>query len=53
MALTYFVFFPHPHLEPMGAPYWFMRQIGMILGFFTAWPANRWLIHKGVKEAMG
>jgi hypothetical protein len=24
----------------------------MIAGFFTAWPANAWLIRAGVKEAM-
>lgn len=23
--------------------YWFMMQIGMIVGFFTAWPVNTWL----------
>jgi hypothetical protein len=24
----------------------------MVLGFFTAWPANVWLIRRGIKEAM-
>jgi hypothetical protein len=28
-------------------------QIGMILGFFTSYPMNRWLIKSGWKEAMG
>jgi hypothetical protein len=32
--------------------YWFLMQIGMILGFATSWPANVWLIRKGIKEAM-
>jgi Domain of unknown function (DUF4396) len=27
-------------------------QIGMIIGFATAWPANTWLIRKGIKEDM-
>jgi hypothetical protein len=53
MALTFFVFFPHPHLQPTEGGYWFMMQIGMILGFFTSYPMNRWLIRAGWKEAMG
>jgi hypothetical protein len=32
--------------------YWFGMQIGMVLGFATAWPVNVWLIRKGIKEAM-
>ncbi len=24
----------------------------MIVGFFTAWPANRWLVRSGIKEKM-
>lgn len=53
MALTFFVFFPHPHLNPTEAGYWFMMQIGMVLGFFTSYPMNRWLIKARWKEAMG
>jgi putative flippase GtrA len=53
MALTFFVLFPNPHLHPTAASYWFMMQIGMILGFFTSYPMNRWLIKSGWKEAMG
>jgi hypothetical protein len=53
MALTFFAFFPNPHLHPTQAGYWFMMQIGMILGFFTSFPMNRWLIKTGGKEAMG
>lgn len=53
MALTFFVFFPSPHhLHPDSAAYWFLMQIGMIAGFFTAWPVNTWLIRRGIKEAM-
>ncbi|MGC5247759.1 DUF4396 domain-containing protein [Gordonia sp. DT219] len=52
MILVSTVFFTHPHLHPVEATYWFMMQIGMLLGFATAWPANVWLIRRGIKEAM-
>jgi hypothetical protein len=29
-----------------------MMQVGMILGFVTAYPANRWLVKRGWKEKM-
>lgn len=51
MALTQFVFFPQ-HLQPDHAAYWFLMQIGMVVGYFTAWPTNVWLIRTGIKEAM-
>src|SRR5215218_3571910 len=28
------------------------EQIGMMLGFVTSWPVNRWLIRRGIKEPM-
>jgi hypothetical protein len=53
MALTALVFFPAPHhLHPDAPVYWLLMQIGMAIGFATAWPANAWLIHHGIKEAM-
>jgi hypothetical protein len=52
MALVQLVLFPHPHLSVSSSAYWFLMQIGMILGFFTSWPANVWLIRKGIKEPM-
>jgi hypothetical protein len=52
MALMHFVIFPEPHLQPNSPVYWFLMQIGMIIGFATAWPANGWLITRGIKEAM-
>jgi hypothetical protein len=52
MALTYYWLFPSPHLEPTVAVFWFMMQIAMIIGFFTALPANEWLIREGWKEKM-
>jgi hypothetical protein len=52
MALSYFVFFPAPHLRPDEAVFWFMMQVGMIIGFFTSYPANRFLLSNGWKEKM-
>ena len=52
MALMSFVFFPAPHLRPDSPVYWFLMQIGMVIGFATAWPMNVWLIRAGIKEAM-
>ncbi|MGA7157378.1 MAG: DUF4396 domain-containing protein [Acidobacteriaceae bacterium] len=52
MAITYFYLFPHPHLHPTQATYWLMMQIAMLFGFLTAYPTNRWLLRKGVKEVM-
>jgi hypothetical protein len=42
----------HPKLEPDRPEYWFLMQVGMIIGLFTAYPANWWLIRRGWKEAM-
>ncbi len=53
MALTYYVIFPAPHLRPDQAPFWFMMQIGMVIGFFTSYPANFLLLRWGWKEKMG
>lgn len=52
MLLTYFVFFPNPHLKPNQPQYWFMMQFAMIAGFFTAYPMNYILVKTGLKEAM-
>lgn len=51
MAVSYFVLF-HPRLMPNQPAFWFMMQIGMILGFITSYPANWLLIRLGIKEAM-
>ncbi|WJY27520.1 DUF4396 domain-containing protein [Sporosarcina trichiuri] len=51
MALVHYVLFQTPP-EPTSPVYWFMMQIAMILGFATSYPANAWLIRKGIKEAM-
>jgi hypothetical protein len=52
MALTYFVIFPGPHLHPNEAVFWFMMQVGMMIGFFTSYPPNRVLLSKRWKEKM-
>jgi hypothetical protein len=52
MAIMVFVLFPSAPLHPTSPVYWFLMQIGMILGFATSWPANVWLIRRGIKESM-
>jgi hypothetical protein len=53
MAIMAFVLFPAPHLlTPSSAVFWFLMQIGMIIGFFTSWPANVWLVNRGIKVPM-
>ena len=51
MAISHFVLFQPPLPIDTGS-HWFMMQVGMILGFFTAWPVNRWLVRRGIKEKM-
>jgi hypothetical protein len=51
MALSRFVIF-RVEIPPTSPVYWFTMQIGMILGFFTAYPVNKWLLLKGWKEKM-
>lgn len=52
MALVQFVFFPGGRLHPDDPVYWFLMQIGMLLGFLTSYPVNIWLLKAGIKEAM-
>lgn len=51
MALSHFVIW-QPPLKIDTSGHWFMMQVGMIVGFFTAWPVNRWLVRRGIKEKM-
>ncbi|MYL45121.1 DUF4396 domain-containing protein [Virgibacillus halodenitrificans] len=51
MAIVHFGLFAQPP-KPTEATYWFMMQIAMILGFLTSYPANWFLVKKGIKEAM-
>lgn len=50
IALIHEVF--RPALKPNDAVFWFMVQIAMVVGFATTYPANWWLIRRGVKEGM-
>lgn len=53
MAIMAFVLFPAPHhLMPSSAAYWLLMQAGMIIGYLTSWPANVWLIKRGIKVPM-
>lgn len=53
MAMMAFVFFPEPHpVMPNSVAFWFLMQIGMMVGFATSWPANVWLLNRGIKVAM-
>jgi Domain of unknown function (DUF4396) len=53
MAVMAFVLFPAPHhLTPSSAAFWFLMQIGMMIGFFASWPANVWLVRRGIKVPM-
>lgn len=38
--------------EPTTVVFWFMMQIAMMIGFCTSYPANWYLVKKGVKHAM-
>ena len=40
------------HANPTEPVFWFMMQVGMTIGFFTSYPANIWLVKKGIKHAM-
>lgn len=51
MALVALVFFERP-LPIDGPVFWFMMQIGLVLGFATTYPVNRWLVRVGIKHAM-
>jgi hypothetical protein len=51
MAIVHYILWSPP-LPTDSSSWWFMMQIGMILGFLTSWPVNRWLLLKGVKEPM-
>jgi hypothetical protein len=40
------------HANPTEPVFWFMMQIGMIIGSFTSYPANIWLVTKRIKHGM-
>jgi hypothetical protein len=51
MAIMRYVLFTPP-VRPDSPVYWFMMQIGMVIGFCTSYPVNWWLIKAGLKEGM-
>jgi hypothetical protein len=53
MAIMAFVLFPAPHhLTASSAAYWLLMQVGMMIGYSTSWPANVWLVKRGIKVTM-
>jgi hypothetical protein len=42
----------HHALKPTTPAYWFLMQLGMIVGFATSYPANWFLVKLGVKSPM-
>ena len=51
MALVQKVWFT-PGLDAASPMFWFMMQVGMSVGFITAYPTNWWLVRKGIKHGM-
>jgi hypothetical protein len=49
MALAQYVIWKAPIDS---SSHWVRMQIGMMLGFVTSWPVNRWLLRHGIKEPM-
>lgn len=51
IAISFLVMLPK--MPPVASPvFWFMMQVAMVTGFATAYPANWWLINRGIKHAM-
>lgn len=42
----------HETLHPDSPVFWFIVQIGLIIGFFAAWPPTLWLIRRGAKAEL-
>lgn len=52
MAFIQLIWLRPSGIHPDHAAYWFLMQLGMLLGFLTAYPVNWWLLRRGLKEAM-
>jgi hypothetical protein len=50
MAVVIFGLFGE--IQKTNPVFWFMMQIAMCVGFLTSFPANWWLLKKGIKERM-
>jgi hypothetical protein len=44
--------FAAPYLPAGSAAFWFMMQIGTLIGFAATYPVNWWLIRCGIKDIM-
>ncbi|KAB1904935.1 DUF4396 domain-containing protein [Micromonospora sp. AMSO31t] len=42
----------HETLRPSSPVFWFIIQVGLIIGFFAAWPPTSLLIRRGVKTEL-
>lgn len=51
-ALTTFVFFPNPGIEPGSPVHRFLMRLGMVLEFATAWPANARPLRRAIQGTM-
>ncbi|HKK13249.1 MAG TPA: DUF4396 domain-containing protein [Gammaproteobacteria bacterium] len=51
MAVTQLWLF-QPRLEAHQPLFWFMMQVAMLVGFTTSYPANVFLVRRGIKKAM-
>ncbi|MFC3499783.1 DUF4396 domain-containing protein [Micromonospora krabiensis] len=52
LAVMEFVVF-HETLQPSSPVFWFIVQLGLIIGFFAAWPPTLWLVRSGAKAEPG
>jgi hypothetical protein len=52
MAIFMLLIWPHGGIQVDTPDFWFQMQIGMILGYLTAWGVNRRLVTARVKEKM-
>lgn len=49
LALKYVL---NQQLNPLLSAFWFMLQLAMITGFIFSWPANHFLIKRGLNPAV-
>ncbi len=47
-----FRFILHGQIEPRVLRFWFMLQIALFIGFIFAWPANKFLLQRGIKTVV-
>ena len=52
MAIVHYLLMSARPPEANSPVFWLMMQIGMVLGFLTTWPANGFLVKRGIKMAM-